>query len=260
MNNWYIYKIINNLNGKCYIGQRKHESKNDGYLGSGTAIKHAIKKYGKDNFSKIILKDNIKCQTAADIFEMVYIKRENTLIPNGYNIQQGGLRPHTTTKGRVSPMKGKKHTEEAKRKIGEHSKGNHYGLGYKHTEESKRKIGEHSIGNKNCLGKKLTGEHIEKIKQSNLGRKCSEETKIKISNKLKNRIIDDEWKKKISESKKGIKITEEHIEILRQSRLGKTHSEETIHKMSESKKGKWSEKILKGWETRRKNKEKNYGK
>jgi len=237
MNNWYIYKIINNLNGKCYIGQRKHESKNDGYLGSGTAIKHAIKKYGKDNFSKIILKDNIKCQTAADIFEMVYIKRENTLIPNGYNIQQGGLRPHTTTKGRVSPMKGKKHTEEAK-----------------------RKIGEHSIGNKNCLGKKLTGEHIEKIKQSNLGRKCSEETKIKISNKLKNRIIDDEWKKKISESKKGIKITEEHIEILRQSRLGKTHSEETIHKMSESKKGKWSEKILKGWETRRKNKEKNYGK
>ena len=48
----YIYKITNNINGKEYIGYKTktvNESKN--YYGSGIIIKHAIKKYGKDNFS-----------------------------------------------------------------------------------------------------------------------------------------------------------------------------------------------------------------
>ena len=52
---YYVYKITNKINGKWYIGKRKHRLPfNDPYMGSGKLIKVAIEKYGKDNFTKEI--------------------------------------------------------------------------------------------------------------------------------------------------------------------------------------------------------------
>ena len=58
----YIYITTNNINGKRYIGQRfskkcksVYDFFNDPYLGSGTIIKAAIAKYGRDNFTKEIV-------------------------------------------------------------------------------------------------------------------------------------------------------------------------------------------------------------
>lgn len=50
----YLYKIINKLNGKYYYGMHSTDDLNDGYRGSGRAIKVAIKKYGVENFEKIV--------------------------------------------------------------------------------------------------------------------------------------------------------------------------------------------------------------
>jgi group I intron endonuclease len=85
----FVYRIRNNITGKSYIG--KHETFNidDGYFGSGIALKEAIKKYGRDNFYREILEF---CETPEYLSERekYWILNENSIIPNGYNISLGG--------------------------------------------------------------------------------------------------------------------------------------------------------------------------
>lgn len=53
-----IYKIINLVNNKIYIGQEKQFNSN--YFGSGLLILKAITKYGISSFKKEIIEDNIE--------------------------------------------------------------------------------------------------------------------------------------------------------------------------------------------------------
>lgn len=49
MKQYFIYETTNLKNGKKYIGKHYGEL-NDSYLGSGTLLKKAIEKYGKESF------------------------------------------------------------------------------------------------------------------------------------------------------------------------------------------------------------------
>ena len=55
----FVYITTNLINGKRYVGQKSFSSTKGGkwqeYLGSGVALKHAINKYGKENFKKDIV-------------------------------------------------------------------------------------------------------------------------------------------------------------------------------------------------------------
>lgn len=91
---YYIYEITNNLNGKTYIGQRqcpirKTPETDVSYMGKGTAIQAAERKYGIDYFSKKIL---AVCYSTKiiDILESEYIHLYKEIGKAEYNIAGGG--------------------------------------------------------------------------------------------------------------------------------------------------------------------------
>lgn len=93
----YIYKIINTINNKIYIGQsieykrRWAAHKRDAVKNSDKAslASFAIKKYGEKYFIFEIL---ACCQTMDDAneIESYLIRYYNSQVPNGYNITSGG--------------------------------------------------------------------------------------------------------------------------------------------------------------------------
>jgi hypothetical protein len=89
-----VYKIINSINGKIYVGKDEHNRKN--YLGSGKLIKQAIKKYGYQHFKKEILQE---CYSKEELckYEIFWINELNSISPNGYNICFGGNGGDTTS-------------------------------------------------------------------------------------------------------------------------------------------------------------------
>jgi len=171
MKYYTIYKTINLINNMIYIG--KHETKDidDIYFGSGTYLLNAINKYGKKHFKKEILyifesKEEMDAMEA-EIVDEVFISRLDT-----YNIICGGTggfsfvneqlknNPdyadwrskkmsalHKLGKFKYDNFKGKKHTEESKKKIGKAnsisqkgSKNSQYGKAWIYNLEEKKSI------------------------------------------------------------------------------------------------------------------------
>ena len=111
----YIYRILNKITKKCYIGETKckdvtrrwNQHKQTIEINKGCpALRDAIKKYGIENFEFSVLiicfdDDRFK-------YEIEYIKKYNSVVPNGYNITKGG---------EGGGFQGKKHTEEVKNEI-----------------------------------------------------------------------------------------------------------------------------------------------
>lgn len=86
----YVYKTTNLINGKKYIGVSITKTNSDNYLGSGVLLKRAIKKYGIDNFSKVILKEFDEEQAARN-YERSLIEKLNAINDeNYYNLVAGG--------------------------------------------------------------------------------------------------------------------------------------------------------------------------
>lgn len=111
----FIYKITNKLTKKCYIGEtmksnpelRWNEHKRKIEKGIGCpALQDAVRKYGIDNFSFEIL---IICFDEDRYrFEIEYIKKYNSMAPNGYNLTKGG---------EGGGFYGKRHSENVRKTI-----------------------------------------------------------------------------------------------------------------------------------------------
>lgn len=165
---YLIYKTVNLIDGKFYLGKHQTKDINDSYLGSGIHLKRAIKKFGVNNFKKEIL----------FIFdtEEEMNKKEKELITerliqdkNCYNIGIGGEGgPH---------FKGKRKTKESIQKMLETRKLN----GKKVSLETRKKI---SDANRR---RPVTASFREKMSKIAKARIKTEEEKMKISETLKRR-------------------------------------------------------------------------
>jgi group I intron endonuclease len=82
---WKIYKVTNTINGKIYVGKQTSTNKN--YYGSGKLIKQAIKKYGRENFTKEII-DEVVGDVLGSETEIYWITKLNAL--DGYNLEIHG--------------------------------------------------------------------------------------------------------------------------------------------------------------------------
>ena len=189
--NHYVYQITNNINGKIYIGKRscKCSIEDDTYFGSGTYLKAAIKKCGKENFTKTVIDVCDSLETAyeleAFIVDADFLKRNDT-----YNLCGGGIGGGV---GECGPMFGKVHSDESRVKISanhahsmkgktlsEETKAkisaNHGMKGKHHTDEAKAKI---SINNVGMKGKPHTDETKAKMSEANKGRVSPNKGKIR---------------------------------------------------------------------------------
>ncbi len=124
---YFFYKTTNIVTGKMYYGVHSTKAIDDGYLGSGKAIKASIKKYGKHNFTREILKE-FKNREDMYAYEKSFVTEEVVKDEATYNQTIGGFGgfSHIDNYGENNPMK---NPEVAKRCVAS----NRNGAGY-HTE------------------------------------------------------------------------------------------------------------------------------
>lgn len=160
-----IYKTINILNKKIYVGYHKAENLEDDYLGSGKHLLRSIEKYGRGNFKKeILFIFPTKAEALLKEAEMVdeeFIKRKDT-----YNFKLGGEGgwdhiPRMLEEDKEFRKKMYKKVSNGLRiahkegRLGwEYYKGPNGMTGKKHSKETKKKLSENN-GNKLDLFVKL---------------------------------------------------------------------------------------------------------
>ena len=192
-----IYKTTNIINNKIYVGQ---DSYNDTYyLGSGTLLKRAVQKYGKENFLKEII-DSAKNQDELNEKELFWIiKLDSTNKDIGYNLLKGAKNSGIFCGG-IPWNKGKKTPPEVIKKLRESHLGNkaseetkklmssiRKSKNFKHSDETKKKIAESKIGNTNTRGKSMSEESKNKMRIAATGRTHTPETRLKLAQASRNR-------------------------------------------------------------------------
>lgn len=146
-----VYKIINIINKKYYIGVHKTNNSNDSYMGSGKRILAAIEKYGVENFIKEILYEYDNPLEAFNKEKQILDESLEDL--NCYNLKGGGLGgwDYIHVNGLTNKNKFREHYVKMAKKNHElrNSNSERYNRWYEsvkegitHSEESKIKIGK----------------------------------------------------------------------------------------------------------------------
>jgi len=128
---YIVYKTTNILNNRYYIGVHHLDSKTarKSYIGSGSLLKSAIKKYGKKNFVRETLFEFKNLQDALnkekEIVTVEFIKDDSN-----YNLTEGGSMP---------PSSKTWWTEEHSLQTSLRLRGNSHKLGKKESLETRTK-------------------------------------------------------------------------------------------------------------------------
>ena len=208
---WYCYETRNLINGKYYRGKSSAENPelDTTYLGSGPLLRKAIRKYGRENFSKTTLAVFNTEKEAYD-YESKIITIKEIQDPNCYNIILGG---QGGSKGDIYLYRGEEATrihpnllgkylkegwqkgfpEDVRKKHGNALRGKTH-KGYSPTEEERRLRSLKMKGRPNLKnkGRKLSEDTRRKMSESHRGKirgPRSEDVKQKIRDTLHNRSL-----------------------------------------------------------------------
>lgn len=241
-----IYKITNLITGLSYIG--KDQNDNPYYMGSGILLWNSYRKRferddldeDKKSHHKWVYNENLKLQYyTKEVLEMCddanklcelekyYIKKYDTIRPNGYNIADGGeggnlIAGYTEEERELHYRKISEKTKEAMQRPDVRK--NFMSSIQNRGEEWKKRISESLTGKP---GHKMTDEQKENLRQINLGnqygvgnksrtgQKDSEETRRKKSEASKKVEHTSEWNAKVGAALNGKPKTEEHKATLR---------------------------------------------
>ena len=177
-----IYIHVVNENNKCYVGQTSINPKRrwgfDGSGYKGQVFYNAIKYYGWDNISHVVLCHGLSEEEVNKMeIALISLFKSTNREEFGYNLQTGG-----NTAG--------KHSEESKKKMSEARKGKHLSKehkkkmseahkGKRHSEETRNKMSEANTGENNYwYGKHLSKEHKNKIGEAKKGEKHPKAKKV----------------------------------------------------------------------------------
>lgn len=192
-----VYAVTNTQNGKRYVGQttgpvRRRWSAHIRSAGlEPWAFSRALKKYGILAFTWEVV-DTATDQDELDRKESFWVAHFGSVAPNGYNLTTGGLGGKLSLETRQKQSaahKGKPHSEEWNRRVGDANRRRTW------TEESRTKVGN------SRRGKTQPPEAVARTAAANTGQKRSEETKAKIRQSLlgkTGRVHSEETKARIS--------------------------------------------------------------
>lgn len=204
-----IYIIKNDINEKVYIGQTRQgireRFKSHLKCKSSCAIHNAIRKYGKEHFYVEKLCD---CSSQEELNEMekFYIKKFNSLSPNGYNLTTGGQQFEFT--------------EEIKLKISQNTK---VAMQKEEIREKCRKKPEGWLEN---VKRAMNSEEVRaKIRHSNSVRDRTD-SNLAISSSVKKLWNNPEYREKQRISKQGV----DKNSLFQCSDAGKNHYRELAYK------------------------------
>jgi hypothetical protein len=157
----YIYKTVNVLSGKYYLGMHSTDDLSDGYLGSGTRLRYSIRKYGKDNH-KIEILEFCKSRELLKNREEEIVNLNEIAKVDCMNLKVGGYGGFTDEAHRVKFMEGRK-----------------WGI-LKGAENAKLKLTGKDFSDNH---KKAIAEGLKKVNHNSKtfkGKSHSEETKVKM--------------------------------------------------------------------------------
>lgn len=216
---YFVYLTTNKLNGKQYVGSHVARKLDDGYIGSGRPyFSNAVKKYGKENFERLILKE---CNTIEEArkLEEPYINEYNTLSPNGYNLSPTG-----------GTCNGGRHSKESKKKISEALKGKFKDRVF--SEEWKQKLKDAKVDYIPwSKGATFSEEHKKNISKAREGKYLGE------NNNMYGISIYELWEERYGKEL-ARKMINAHKSKLSETLLGKKHVLKEVECPHCGKKGK----------------------
>lgn len=164
----YLYRITHIESGRFYVGVRScaGDPEGDSYLGSGLWIKRAVRKYGREAFSREVLSTHSTREEALEA-EHRLVDEEMLADELCMNMRRGGK--GGSMPGEENPFYGKKHGERFREFHRERMSGekNPNWRGKAATPEAREKMSRSRSGENNVwYGKKLSEEHRKKMSEA----------------------------------------------------------------------------------------------